>query len=215
MDEIRQGRRAAFETLFDRYREPIWAFFRRRTPDEGRAEELAQDTFVAVLEGAARYERRGTFRSYLFGIAYNVLLADRRKAVHRATDRLDVEPPARDFADPDPGIWVRDALGGEDEHGSPRDLRHDRHQYRRGAQSRPRRGSPFSRDAHPHRRRRRSRIRAGERRVDRTLPPARGPHGRALGDGCRHRVVARTEDQEIFRLKTEATGTELAIGDSR
>jgi RNA polymerase sigma factor (sigma-70 family) len=110
MDEIRQGRRAAFETLFDRYREPIWAFFRRRTPDEGRAEELAQDTFVAVLEGAARYERRGTFRSYLFGIAYNVLLADRRKAAHRATDGLDAEPPARDFADPDPGIWVRDAL---------------------------------------------------------------------------------------------------------
>jgi Sigma-70 region 2 len=63
MDEIRQGRRAAFETLFDRYREPIWAFFRRRTPDEGRAEELAQDTFVAVLEGAARPGTSGAERS--------------------------------------------------------------------------------------------------------------------------------------------------------
>lgn len=115
MGEIRTGCRTAFETLFERYREPIWRFFRRRTPDEGRAEELAQDTFVAVLEGAARYERRGLFRSYLFGIAYHVLLADRRKAMHRATDQLDAERPAGDFADPDPGIWVRDALARLDE----------------------------------------------------------------------------------------------------
>jgi RNA polymerase sigma-70 factor (ECF subfamily) len=115
MDDIRRGSRAAFEALFGRYREPIWRFFRRRTVDPGRAEELAQDTFVALLEGAARYERRGLFRSYLFGIAYNVLLADRRKASHRTTDQLDGEPPAQDFADPDPGIWVRDALARLDE----------------------------------------------------------------------------------------------------
>ncbi len=96
MLETRNGSRAAFETLFGRYREPIWGFFRRRTPDAGRAEELAQDTFVAVLEAAARYERRGVFRSYLFGIAYNVLLADRRRATYRQTDRFEVEPPAPD-----------------------------------------------------------------------------------------------------------------------
>ena len=115
MDEIRQGSRAAFGTLFGRYREPIWRFFRRRTADGGRAEELAQDVFVAVFEGAARYERRGPFRSYLFGIAYNVLQADRRKAAHRATDPLDADPPAPDAGDPDRGIWVRDALQRLDE----------------------------------------------------------------------------------------------------
>jgi RNA polymerase sigma-70 factor (ECF subfamily) len=110
MEEMRQGSRAAFETLFGRYRDPIWRFFRRRTPDAARAEELAQDTFVAVLEGAARYAERGTVRSYLFGTAYNVLLADRRKAVHRATEPLDMEPAAGGPFDPDAGIWVRDAL---------------------------------------------------------------------------------------------------------
>ena len=114
MDEMRRGSRAAFETLFGRYREPIWRFFRRRTAEAARAEELAQDTFVAVLEGAARYEQRGSVRSYLFGTAYNVLLADRRKAVHRATDPLDVEP-ADGPSDPDAGIWVRDALARLDE----------------------------------------------------------------------------------------------------
>jgi RNA polymerase sigma-70 factor, ECF subfamily len=114
MDEMRRGSRTAFETLFGRYREAIWAFFRRRTADAGRAEELAQDTFVAVLEGAARYERRGLFKSFLFGIAYNVLFADGRKAAHRVTEELDTDP-AGAFADPDPGIWVRDAMARLDE----------------------------------------------------------------------------------------------------
>ena len=80
--DIRRGSRAAFETLFERYRQPVWQFFRRRTRRPEVAEELSQDTFLAVLEGAGRYEQRGTFRSYLFGIAYNVLLADRRKSIH-------------------------------------------------------------------------------------------------------------------------------------
>ncbi len=115
MDEIRGGGRAAFETLFERYREAIWGFFRRRTPDSGRAEELAQDTFVAVLESAGRYEQRGPFRSYIFGIAYHVLLADRRRAAHRQTDHLDAEPPAPEPDDPYRGIWVRDALATLDE----------------------------------------------------------------------------------------------------
>jgi RNA polymerase sigma-70 factor (ECF subfamily) len=113
--EIRTGSRAAFETLFERYREPIWRFFRRRTPDAARAEELAQDTFVAVLQGAARYEGRGSVRSYLFGTAYNVLLADRRKATLRAIAPLDAEPADPAGVDPDPGIWVREALAAIDD----------------------------------------------------------------------------------------------------
>jgi len=113
--QVKGGSRAAFGTLFDRYREPIWQFFRRRSMDAGRAEELAQDTFVAVLDGARRYERRGTFRSYLFGIAYNVLLADRRKAAFRATTTIEIEPVDPNAPDPDAAIWVRHALAALDD----------------------------------------------------------------------------------------------------
>jgi hypothetical protein len=48
--------------------QPVWQFFRRRTRTADVAEELSQDTFVAVLEGAGRYEQRGIFRSYLFAL---------------------------------------------------------------------------------------------------------------------------------------------------
>ena len=115
MAEAGNGSRPAFEALFERYREAVWRFFRRRTADAARAEELAQDTFVAVLEGAKRYEQRGTFRSYLFGAAYNVLLADRRKSILRATDTLDTDPIDERAGQPESGIWVRDALATLDE----------------------------------------------------------------------------------------------------
>jgi RNA polymerase sigma-70 factor (ECF subfamily) len=111
----RDGSREAFEALFERYRGPIWQFFRRRTPDAARAEELTQDTFVALLEGAHRYEARTVFRAYLFGIAYNVLSADRRKSVHRHVDSLDFDPPSGSSRDPDAGLWVRRALAQLDE----------------------------------------------------------------------------------------------------
>src|SRR3954447_26708586 len=99
--QVRNGSRAAFETLFERYREPVWRFFRRRAPDAGRAEELAPDTFVAVLDAAARYQGGGTVRSHLFGVAYNVLLADRRKAALRGTTAIEKEPIDPNTGDPD------------------------------------------------------------------------------------------------------------------
>ena len=108
--DVKRGSKTAFDALFERYRDPVWRFFRRRVTDAGRAEELAQDTFVAVLDAARRYESRGTFRSFLFGIAYNVLQADRRKAVFRQSTLIEIEPMDRCSADPDAVIWVRHAL---------------------------------------------------------------------------------------------------------
>lgn len=113
--EVKGGSKGAFEALFERYREPVWRFFRRRVPDGARAEELAQDTFVGILEGAARYRLRGSFRSYVFGIAYNLLLADRRKAAFRTTLPIEAEPIDPDPGDPDAAIWIRDALAMLDE----------------------------------------------------------------------------------------------------
>ena len=101
------GWREAFAELFRRYREPIYGFFRRRINDAARAEDLAQETFLAVVRGAGRYEQRGLFRTYLYGIALNLLAAERRKAGREVTGSLP-DPPSG--ADPDAGLWVRQAL---------------------------------------------------------------------------------------------------------
>ena len=110
MVQVRDGMPGAFDQLFTRFREPVWRFFRRRVTDPARAEELAQDVFAALFEAAPRYEPRAAFRSYLFGIAYNVLMAARRKGASEAGDPLDGEGPAGRSADPDAGLWVRQAL---------------------------------------------------------------------------------------------------------
>jgi RNA polymerase sigma-70 factor (ECF subfamily) len=118
MLQFQQGAREAFAELFERYRQPIYAFFRRRLNDAARAEELAQETFLAVLKAAARYEPRALFRTYLYGIALNLLAAERRKAGRQASEALAIgeEEQSRQagmptlHADPEAGIWVRQGL---------------------------------------------------------------------------------------------------------
>lgn len=107
--EFRQGSRDAFQELFERYRDPLHGFFRRRLDNPARAEELAQDCFVALLCNAARYEPRATFRSYLYGIAIHLVFAERRKAGREVAKDGEIDDPATG-ENPDAALWVRRAL---------------------------------------------------------------------------------------------------------
>jgi RNA polymerase sigma-70 factor (ECF subfamily) len=75
----------AFGALFLRYKQPLLGFFRRRVADPARAQELTQETFIAVLRASARYQPNALFRTYLYAIAFRVLRAHCRKAAFRAT----------------------------------------------------------------------------------------------------------------------------------
>jgi len=80
-----RGSTDAFSELFSRYKQPLFGFFRRRVADPAQAEELTQETFLAVLRAASRYEPRALFRTYLYAIAFKILRAYRRKVAFRAT----------------------------------------------------------------------------------------------------------------------------------
>lgn len=115
MLQFQQGAREAFAELFERYRQSIYAFFRRRLNHVARAEELAQEAFLAVLKGVERYEPRALFRTYLYGIALNLLAAERRKSgreMNGAGETSEDAQPrmAGPQGDPDAAIWVRKAL---------------------------------------------------------------------------------------------------------
>jgi RNA polymerase sigma-70 factor (ECF subfamily) len=112
MSAVRAGDRTAFDALFERYRDPVWRFFRRRVADADQAADLAQETYLAIWQGAVRYEPRGAFRSYLFGIAFNLLAAARRSAAARPP--VEIEPPSN-TGDPADVIWVRRALAELDD----------------------------------------------------------------------------------------------------
>ena len=116
MIQFQQGSQEAFTELFERYRDVVYGFFRRRLDHPARAEELTQDCFLALLKNVQRYEPRATFRSYLFGIASNMVSAERRSSAQESArsqplnesfPRTSVRP--RSGAD-DAALWVQTAL---------------------------------------------------------------------------------------------------------
>ena len=92
----RAGERQAGETLFERYYEPVARFFLNKT-DAGA--ELIQQTFLACVEGAAKFRGEGSFRSYLFAIAYRQLCRHYRE---RKGDRIDLTEVSVAAIDPSP-----------------------------------------------------------------------------------------------------------------
>src|SRR5215467_11147414 len=105
MLEFQGGSRAAFEELFARYHKPLFGFFGRRLNNLERAEDLTQDTFLAVIRATSRYEPRALVRTYLYGIALKLLAAERRSE-HR-TAPVEAEGAV---APEDTALWVRQAL---------------------------------------------------------------------------------------------------------
>jgi RNA polymerase sigma-70 factor (ECF subfamily) len=106
------GQTDAFAALFARYKDPLFGFFRRRLTDPAQAEELAQETFIAILRSAPRYQPGALFRTFLYSIALRILHAHRRKAAFRATffgeQPLGREPASH--SDPVVDLLMRDAV---------------------------------------------------------------------------------------------------------
>ena len=109
MLEFQGGSRAAFEELFARYRKSLYGFFGRRLNNPERAEDLTQETFLAVIRAASRYEPRALVRTYLYGIALKLLAAERRKFLTSGTSG-ESAPEPRTGGTPESGLWVRQAL---------------------------------------------------------------------------------------------------------
>ena len=109
MLEFRRGKREAFEEIFQRHRQALYGFFCRRLLDAARAEELAQETFLAVIRGGTRYEPRALVRTYLYSIALNLLAAERRRRAKESGNPASISDPPVE-SDPDAALWVRQAV---------------------------------------------------------------------------------------------------------
>ncbi len=110
MLEFQRGSREAFDELFARYRQPLYGFFRRRLSNPDRAQDLAQETFLAVIRATERYQPRALVRTYFYGIALKLLASEQRK---RTTSPLEAEP--RITTEPDDSLWIQQALARLDE----------------------------------------------------------------------------------------------------
>ena len=114
---LRSGDERAFVSLVERYHEPMLQLAASFVPSRAVAEEVVQDTWLAVLRGLENFEGRSSLKTWLFRILVNRARTTGSKE-QRSVPVADPEPavdPSRfggdgGWADP-PEHWVEAAEG--------------------------------------------------------------------------------------------------------
>lgn len=105
-----RGDASAFECLYRRHKDGLFAFLYRSCPHTAVAEDVAQEAWEAVINNAAHYEPRASFKTWLYQIGRNRMVDHlRRRANH--TEPLDSAPePAAGPTDEDFNAMERQVL---------------------------------------------------------------------------------------------------------
>lgn len=99
LDAWRDGDKRAGKQLFERHYDAIHRFFRNKVGAE--APDLVQKTFLGCIESVERYRGEGSFRSYLFAVAYRQLCKHYRSRTSERA-RFDVGEVSAADLDPTP-----------------------------------------------------------------------------------------------------------------
>ena len=88
VEYAREGAEAAYRELVRRYQRPVFSLIYRMVRDRELAEDLAQETFIRVLNALDRYRPEFKFSSWVFKIANNASIDHLRK---KELDTLSLE----------------------------------------------------------------------------------------------------------------------------
>jgi RNA polymerase sigma-70 factor (ECF subfamily) len=115
VERLRGGDEAAFVELVDRYHAPLLRLAELYVPNRSVAEEVVQETWLAVLRGVDRFEGRSSLKTWLFRILLNRARSAgvKEQRAGRPTRGDDVVDPSRfgpdgAWAEP-PAPWVDEA----------------------------------------------------------------------------------------------------------
>lgn len=90
MLKYQRGDSAAFETLYKRHKNALFGYLYRSHVDLDAIEEIAQETWMAVINAAERYRDSAKFKTYLYAIAHRKLVDFWRRNKHqRLNDSVD------------------------------------------------------------------------------------------------------------------------------
>ena len=104
LQAVARGDELAFEELVRRYQLQLINFFFPLVWDRHMAEDLAQEVFVRLYTSAAGYQPTAPFTSYLYRIARNCWIDQRRQTKSQRLER------SIDAGDEETGAALRDAL---------------------------------------------------------------------------------------------------------
>jgi len=89
----RQGDPAAFEFLYRRHNQRVYALCLRMVKNPAYAEDLTQDTFVAVLRGIREFRGQSAFSTWLHRVTRNTVLMGFRKRRLKETSLEEITDP--------------------------------------------------------------------------------------------------------------------------
>ena len=102
LEQAANGDTAAFQILYERYRDPIFRFAYRLLGSVEAAEDVAHDCFLGLIKDPGRFDStRASLRTYLYGAARNQA-AKRYQSFGRETgiEELTDEPRSADRLGP-------------------------------------------------------------------------------------------------------------------
>ena len=124
IESVATGDRDAFDELYKRYARAVLGLALRRLGDRGRAEDAAQEAFVAIWRSARTYDSsRGNGAPWLYAVARNAITDGLRRTptpVAELEDGPGGEPDPADRAQQSWAAWrVHRALEVLPEHERP------------------------------------------------------------------------------------------------
>jgi RNA polymerase sigma-70 factor (ECF subfamily) len=114
LEQAGNGNTAAFQILYERYRDPIFRFAYRLLGSVEAAEDVVHDCFLGLIKAPGRFDStRASLRTYLYAAARNQA-AKRYQSFGRETaiDELADEPRSADRQGP-MALVLDDELAGE------------------------------------------------------------------------------------------------------
>lgn len=108
---LRRGDEAAFAAIVDRYTPAMLRVARSYVPSQEIAEEVVQDTWIALIKGVEKFEGRSSLRTWLFAVMINIAKA------RGVRERRDVDAAIEAFT----GCTVDPAAFRGPSHESPGD----------------------------------------------------------------------------------------------
>jgi RNA polymerase sigma-70 factor (ECF subfamily) len=80
---VERGERGALESLVERHQRAVFGYLRARLFEPADAEDLTQEVFLRSFTSLHRFERTGSLRAWLIGIARNLLREHLRRVRRR------------------------------------------------------------------------------------------------------------------------------------
>lgn len=108
------GDARAFAQLYDRHERALYRFFLRQGAVAAAADDLLQDTWLAVVRNAARFEPRARFTTWLYTVARSKMIDHWRAR----GDTVSLSPPTEQWsgeAANDPGTIELDIAAADSE----------------------------------------------------------------------------------------------------